>query len=200
MLFGKRLKKRAVSLIGLSILAIVIQFLDNQRPQPVDLFSDLPDQHLEPDYYTVKSFYKEFNTEGNLSRTLQSDRLVHYPESENTLMEQPLIITFNAQGSPLWQAKGDKGRLEGDGDHFLLTDNVMIWKTETLAAESATPSNDFKLKTESMSINLKDEYAHTKDPVELESNFGNTHAIGLEANLKTNQIKLLDQVRGTYAQ
>lgn len=201
MLFGRRLKKRFLSLIGLSAVAIVVQVLDSQRPQPIDLFSDLPEQHLEPDYYTVNSAFKEFNPEGNLSRTLQSARLVHYPESENTLMEKPLISTFSPEGVALWHAKGDKGSIEGDGDSFQLKQNVVIWKTSTTPPNNKTGDKmPFRLLTESIDVNFKTDIAQTKDAVELESDFGNTQAIGLEANLKSNQIKLLDQVRGTYAQ
>lgn len=195
MLFGKRLKKRVISILGLSTVAIVVQLLDSQRPRPADLFSDLPDQHLEPDYYTINSTFREFDVNGNLSRTLQSKRLVHYPENESTFMEQPLISTLNAEGSSLWQAKGDKGHLEGDGEHLSLTQNVVIWKTEHSSSEPP-----LKLLTDSIEVNFETNIAHSNSAIELISQFGATHAIGLEANMNNNQIKLLNQVRGTYAQ
>lgn len=199
MLFGKRLKKRVIGTIGLSAIAIIVQFLDSQRPQPIDLFSDLPDQNMEPDYYSVNSLFKVFDTEGRLDRTLQAGRLVHYPETEQTLIEQPLMSTFSASGTASWLAKGELGQIEGDGDELQLRQNVVIWKPNTDTTSNASEV-DFKLLTDAIHVDFKTDQAHTQHSVELISKFGNTQAIGFEASLKSNQIKLLDQVRGTYAQ
>ncbi len=200
MLFGKRLKKRFISLIGLMVLGVAVHFLDVQRPQSFDLFSDVPDAPSEPDYYTVNSTFLEYGTNGVLSRSLNSERLLHYPDTEETALINPKIISYGSTGIPQWQAMADSGLVEGDGSHFQLNQNVIVWQISADYLPDATiePSVDMQLSTGQLNIDMDKNQVVTDKPVEIITQEGTTSAIGLFADLATNQIILKSQVRSLY--
>lgn len=200
MLFGSRLKKRFVSLIGLAVLGLAVHFLDAQRPQSFDLFSDIPKTQSEPDYYTVNSEFLEYDINGNLSQSLKSDRLLHYPDSEETVLDKPQITTFEPDGSPQWQAVADTGLVEGDGSHFQLNQNVIVWqmaKNEAIE-DTTTPEVQLRLTTEQLKIDLDNDQVSTDQPVLISTSEGDTRSVGLFADMKTNKIELKSQVQGLY--
>ena len=199
MLFGKRLKKRFISLIGLTVLGLAVHFLDVQRPQTFDLFSDVPDKPSEPDYYTINSTFLEYDTAGALSRSLTSERLLHYPDSEEPALEKPEIITYDASGNPQWQAVAQSGLVEGDGSHFQLNQNVIVWQMSEKTSEKSSGSDiQMQLKTEQLNIDLDKNQASSELPVKISTPDGDTKATGLFADLTTNRIVLKSQVKGLY--
>lgn len=211
MLFGKRLKKRFIGLAGLLVLGVTVHFLDEQRPQSFDLFSELPESPSEPDYYTVNSTFHEYGPEGIISRSIHSDRLVHYPDSETATLEAPELIAYSASGQPLWQALADSGLVEGDGSHFQLNQNVIVWQLADTAEVqpalsgkippegSLQDSVRMRLTTEQLNLDMDKEHASTGLPVRIDTPEGTTHAVGMFSDLNSRQLQLKSQVRGTYA-
>ncbi|OOV86484.1 LPS export ABC transporter periplasmic protein LptC [Oceanospirillum linum] len=200
MLFGKRLKKRFISLIGLMALGVAVHFLDVQRPQSFDLFSDLPDAPSEPDYYTVNSTFLEYNADGVLSRSLRSERLLHYPDIEETALVNPEIISYGSTGMPQWQAMANSGLVEGDGSHFQLNQNVIVWQisAENLSDATIEAPVDMQLSTEQLNIDMDKNQVTTDKAIKIITQEGMTSAIGLFADLTTNQITLKNQVKSLY--
>lgn len=200
MLFGHRLKKRFISLIGLTALGVAVHFLDSQRPQSFDLFSDLPEKPSEPDYYTINSQFLEYDANGNLSRSLQSERLLHYPATKETSLEKPQITTYTSDGTPQWQATANEGLLEGDGSHFQLNQNVIVWQMTARKAEDLKESQKVQLRltTGQLNIDLDNDKVSTDQPVLISSPEGDTRAVGLFADMTTNIIQLKSQVQGIY--
>lgn len=200
MLFGSRLKKRFISLIGLIILGLAVHFLDVQRPQSFDLFSDIPETQSEPDYYTVNSQFLEYDANGNLSRSLESERLLHYPDTEQTSLEKPRITTYTPDGNPQWQASANTGLVEGDGSHFQLNQNVIVWQMTASEAEDFKESQNVQLRltTEQLNIDLDNDKVSTEQPVLISNSEGDTRAVGLFADMTTNRIQLKSQVQGLY--
>lgn len=198
MLFGKRLKKRFISLTGLILIGLAVHFLDVQRPQPFDLFSDVPETTSEPDYYTVNSTFKEFNADGNLNHSISTDRLLHYPDRQEATLENPLIIAYDRTGRPDWQASALTGLVEGDGSHFQLNQNVIVWQEASTANTAAETTLKVKLETEQLFFDLDHDKASTEEDVRLITPDGITYANGLDADMKTGQISLKRQVKGHY--
>jgi LPS export ABC transporter protein LptC len=200
MLFGTRLKKRVLGIIGLTLLGAVVHLLDTQRPEDIDLFSDVLDQPSEPDYYAVNSTYRTYDQDGHIVRSIQAERLLHFPDEQQTQLEAPLLITYDEQGRPLWHASSQRALIEGDGDHFQLNQNVIVWKSDLRSNSGQMNKSQLRLLTDILDFDLIQDIAYTRAPVRLESDQGIMLADGLNANLKTNQIKLLANVRGSYAQ
>ncbi len=201
MLFGRRLKKRFISLIGLTILGLAVHFLDVQRPQSFDLFSDIPETQSEPDYYTVNSQFLEYDANGNLSRSLKSERLLHYPDTKETSLEKPQITTYTPDGHPQWHATASTGLVEGDGSHFQLNQNVIVWQMAGSEVSGSKPDQQdvqLRLSTEQLNIDLDEDQVLTDQPVLISTSEGDTWAVGLFADMTTNKIQLKSQVRGMY--
>lgn len=200
MLFGSRLKKRFLGLAGLAVLGAVIHLLDSQRPEDIDLFSDVPDKPSEPDYYAVNSKYRSYDESGTLHRSIQAERLLHFPDSAQTHLETPLLITYNPQGQAQWHAQSKQAFIEGDGDHFQLNQNVIVWKADSGKQQNNIENARLKLLTDLINIDLLQNIAYTQSPITLDSDNGHIEAVGLKVNLNTHQVQLLDNVRGSYAQ
>lgn len=199
MLFGSRLKKRFISLIGLGILGLAVHFLDVQRPQSFDLFSDIPDSQSEPDYYTVNSHFLEYDINGNLNRSLKSERLLHYPDTELTALDKPQITTYTPDGLPQWLAVANSGLVEGDGSHFQLNQNIIVWQMiKNDVSDSDKPDVRLKLTTEQLNIDLDKDQVSTEQPVLISTPEGDTRSVGLFADMTTNRIELKSQVQGRY--
>jgi len=200
MLFGSRLKKRFISLLGLVILGLAIHFLDVQRPQSFDLFSDVPSAPTEPDYYTVNSTFNEFNEQGLLVHSLKTERLLHYPSTEETALEKPVITSYNDAGAPLWKASGDSGLLEGDGSHFQLNQNVIVWQIgQQVSKQSANPNPiQMQLTTEQLNIDMDNNQASSDQAIRIVTPEGTTDAVGLFVDMSSNRIVLESQVEGRY--
>lgn len=191
------------------MLGLAVHFLDVQRPESFDLFSDVPEAPSEPDYYTVNSTFREYNEAGVLSRSLTTDRLLHYPDTEETTLEKPVIITYDEQGKALWQAKADTGLLEGDGSRFQLNQNVIVWQMQNDRPESASgppkktstdeaPQIQMQLTTVQLNIDMDNDQASTEKPVRITTTEGTTDAVGLFVDMNSHQIRLKSQVRGLY--
>lgn len=200
MLFGSRLKKRFLGLAGLAMLGAVVHLLDSQRPEDIDLFSDVPDKPSEPDYYAVNSQYRSYSENGKLHRSIQAERLLHFPDSSQTHLEQPRFITYNKQGQPHWHAQGRQAFIEGDGDHFQLNQNVIVWQSDSGQTSGSVENARLTLRTDLLNIDLLQDIAYTQSPVTLKTPQGKLEAVGLKADLQTSQVQLLDNVRGSYAQ
>lgn len=201
MLFGSRLKKRFIGLTGLALVGLAVHFLDVQRPQSFDLFSDIPQKQSEPDYYTVNSLFVEYDIEGNLSRSLKSERLLHYPDTREATLEKPQVTTYAPDGTPQWQAVAESGLVVGDGSHFQLNQNVIVWQVANDEESPGTGLYEAKLKltTEQLTIDREKDQVSTEHPIRISTREGDTHAVGLFADMNTNKIELKSQVRGLYA-
>jgi len=199
MLFGRRLKKRFIGVLGLAVLGVVVHFLDSQRPRSNNLFDGVDERPSEPDYFAVNSQYRSYNHDGQLEHSIRADRLLHFPDSRETRLEQPELSTYDVDGKALWNARSDKGLVEGDGNHFQLNQNVIVWKGTSRQPEDKTLT-PVRLTTDLLNIDLEKEQAYTDKTVLLEAERGDMQGKGLQANLKTSQIYLLEDVRGLYVQ
>lgn len=199
MLFGKRLKKRFIGLAGLLVLGVTVHFLDEQRPQSFDLFSELPESPSEPDYYTVNSSYREYDASGRLSHTLHSQRLLHYPEQQQATLEAPELTAYRPEGIPDWHARSDQGTVESDGSHFQLNQNVIVWQLSDQAPYTQeNPPVRLQLATDQLQVDMKREQATSPTKVYILTADSETRAYGLFADLKHNSIQLLRQVNSRY--
>lgn len=203
MLFGRRLKKRVIGLTGLAALGVIVHLLDSQRPKSIDLFDGVEERSSEPDYYAVKSHYRSYAADGSLQHAIKADRLLHYPDTLQTHLEKPELRTYGMErgvkNQALWNAKSLEAFVEGDGNHFQLNQNVIVWKGQTSQPETRTLT-PIRITTDQLNIDLVTNKAYTSEQVLLETDQGRMQGKGLQADLKTSQVNLHEDVRGLYVQ
>ncbi len=141
----------------------------------------------QPQFYLTNSFSRQFDEQGLLDTTIQSDHIQHHPEDNSVGLHQPLIKLYQ-NGAPNWTISAETGQVTQEGEKVDLQDQVLIISNDQLTS----------LKTQQLFIYPSQKQAQTAQPVLLNSSNGTTSAIGLEADLNTQYIALLDQVRGQY--
>ena len=107
-----------------------------------------PDAHT-PDY-TVENFTAKGTTdEGLPAWVLKGDRLVHYPDDDSALIDNPDLIEYE-QGEKIRHTKADTGELSEDGEVIVLTGNVII-TTQSIKDDkraSTMKTNRLKIRLE----------------------------------------------------
>lgn len=111
-----------ISLFGvLGLLSIWLQFGVIEREQVV---FDGNERH-DPDYY-IENFTAVGMDEKGLRRyVLEAERLVHYPDDDTALLDNPHIIQYE-DGAPPRHTYSESGWVSSDGNEVLLTGNVRV--------------------------------------------------------------------------
>ena len=87
----------------------------------------------DPDYY-VENFTSTGMDSFGQSYDIISDRLVHYPVGDRVLLDNPVIIQYDTEGTTR-RVSADSGWLYNNRTTVLLTGNVRV--TEGVSADGA---------------------------------------------------------------
>ncbi len=209
-----RLNYFAVAIFTLSIILLATWY------QWRDHFTDTPDAtitSIQPDY-TIETFQSQVFTEsGQLHYEMKSLTLAHYPQNDTLEMQKPWIKLYEGEGAP-WVIEADKGQ-SPSRDEIFLSGNVKINGTvgndhnsankplfleDTLEQEkpnepfSQAQRKQIKMETETLALQINNEFAETHDPVIIFSDNDQIESIGLEADLRNDVLLLQSNVKGTY--
>lgn len=209
-----RLNYFAIAIFILSIILLTTWY------QWRDHFSDTPDatiKNTQPDY-TIETFQSRVFTEsGQLHYEMKSVTLAHYPQDDTLQMQKPWIKLYEGEGAP-WVIEADKGQ-SPSSDEIFLSGNVKINGTvgddenspnkpgsleETVAQEkenepfSQAQRKQVKMETETLTLQISNEFAKTNDPIIIFSDNDQIESIGLEADLRNDVLLLQSNVKGKY--
>ncbi len=154
----------------------------------------------EPDYTGVSSGINTvlFNDDGAIHYTLQADRQYHFKDSTLSL-EQPFIRLFR-QGESHWHIIADSGWISPQSSEQSST----IASIELSGAVEVYTLDEFGhrtvLSTEFLSIDTHAETMQTNLPVSMKTTNIEQTAIGLFADLNTDEIQFLQNTAGRYDQ
>lgn len=130
---------------------------------------------------------------------LTADLMKHYPHDDSVELEHPAMEIYNEDKVLPWQITAERGWLSGDGEKLLLYGKVYIWRDQAQQDQhSVQTRKEIELITTDLRILLKEEYAETDNFVMIISPAAKVTAVGLQANLKKRNLKLLSKVRGRY--
>lgn len=145
----------------------------------------------EPDAFMENVIATIINKEGVRTLLVESPRMVHYAENDATVIESPHITVYRDSPEP-WHinavfAKATQGM-----------DKIYFWKDVVIhhSTDNKTPVTTFK--TDTLTVFPHEQIATTNDHVILTQPETVVHAVGMMANLKDGEVKLLSQARGEY--
>ena len=143
-----------------------------------------------------------FDKNGQLSYTFTAQKLSHFRQEDDTpldtteimkpsytLIEKPHINMYR-ENSP-WVVDAERGRITSGENVIVLEDNVSVGSVDT-------DENSITLTTSKLTIYPDRKMAITDQEVSINSESGTITALGMEADLKKEKIKLLAKVRGTH--
>lgn len=169
---------------GLVLALFLLIYTETGSPPAFDTESAIVKQ---PQFYLTNSDSQQYDEQGLLDTSIQSLSIQHHPADDSVGLQQPWITLYQ-EGVPNWTISAETGLVTQEGEKVDLRDQVLIISSDQLTS----------LRTQQLFIYPNQKQAQTTQPVLLTSSTGTTSAIGLEADLNTQFIALLDKVRGQY--
>jgi len=144
-----------------------------------------------PDFFMTNAIYTRFNSEGNISNRIKTDKITHQTLNDTYLFDNPKITVYNPKEQP-WYITSKKGKSEKGKS------KVYLWGNVKLIQKYGINNPDFDIATDSMTIYPDRKFAETEKPIKIIQSSNIIDAVGAEMNLKDSSIKLLSKIKGSY--
>ncbi len=111
----------AAVILLLGVLSLWLQFgLIERAPTTLD-----GDARHDPDYYVENFTAIGMDEQGRRRYVLEAERMVHYPDDDTALLDNPHVIQYEAGQAPR-HTYSESGWMSPDGNEILLTGNVRV--------------------------------------------------------------------------
>ncbi|MDT8398261.1 MAG: LPS export ABC transporter periplasmic protein LptC [Pseudomonadales bacterium] len=146
------------------------------------------------DYFMVDVDSTHFKLDGKAEYRLRAERFTHYPDPGYTDVNAPRLEIYQDTGNP-WFISADNGRIETDlaleQEKVELDGNVVIHRIDNRGEA-------LNVYTESLTIYPDLKNVTTSYPVRITAGTGEITSTGMTADLNSNRVQLLENVRGRY--
>jgi lipopolysaccharide export system protein LptC len=177
-------------LILLALLATMSFWLD-RKVQPPAHRPDGSTRH-DPDFIVEGFSAVKLNPDGSRRYSLAAKRMEHFPDDNSTQLELPRLVYFDYQRAPVTIRSEAAEAVEGADDVFFRGDVQII--------RSAYASNaELGVFTSFLHVIPDEDLAKTDKPVRMVEGNSTASSVGLEFNNVTREIKLLSEVKVSYA-
>lgn len=150
-----------------------------------------PGEARRPDYVVQGIGSIETDAQGRPLRRLTATELRHYDTPADVAeIDQP-VMTFYEQGREAWRVVAQRGVSLDQGTEVRLEGGVR--------AERRDAELPVTVSTRSLTVFPREERVLTRDTVIIESPRGRIESRGLEASMPRGELKLTENVTGTYA-
>lgn len=144
-------------------------------------------QRSAPDFTAEQTRMTGFDKHGRRHFELVADRVIHYPSSDVTRLEQPRLRYDTAEGE--LSVEAHQGEIAGDGKLLRLDGNVRAVRP----ASASKPALSFA--SASLTVWPEDERAETTDPVTLTQGENTAQADGMKTDNLFGTLELLGNAR-----
>jgi lipopolysaccharide export system protein LptC len=177
-------------LILVALLATMSFWLD-RKVQPPAHRPDGTTRH-DPDFIVEGFSAVKMNPDGTRRYALAAKRMVHFPDDNSTQLELPRLVYFDYQRAPVTIRSETAEAVQGGDDVFFRGDVQII--------RAAYASNaELGVFTSFLHVIPDKDLAKTDKPVRMVEGNSTASSVGLEFNNATREIKLLSEVKASYA-
>lgn len=177
-------------LILVALLATMSFWLD-RKVQPPAHRPDGTTRH-DPDFIVEEFSAVKMNPDGTRRYALAAKRMVHFPDDNSTQLELPRLVYFDYQRAPVTIRSETAEAVQGGDDVFFHGDVQII--------RAAYASNaELGVFTSFLHVIPDKDLAKTDKPVRMVEGNSTASSVGLEFNNATREIKLLSEVKASYA-
>jgi lipopolysaccharide export system protein LptC len=177
-------------LLLLALLATMSFWLD-RKVQPTAHRADGSTRH-DPDFIVEGFSAVKMNPDGTRRYALTAKRMVHFPDDNSTQLELPRLVYFDYQRAPVTIRSETAEGVQGGGDVFFRGDVQII--------RSAFANNaELGVFTSFLQVIPDQDLAKTDKPVRMVQGSSTASSVGLEFNNATRELKLLSEVKASYA-
>lgn len=181
------MRKRYLLLVLTILLGFALLAVDNYTQETSAPLSE--SQTAEPDYYGEVLFSRRFNEVGSLEQNFSAQRSTHFPNTQNTVFDGPVIQTQDEDGS-YWQVEAQQATMNDQDELLRLRRNVEIRPLKT----SNQARNNVVINTESLDYFTHQQVAQTQDPVTIQNSQTHITATGMRLDLTTQRMELHSEV------
>ena len=177
--------KRVHATLALITVFICMRIWD-QNDEGALSVSDVAKEQIA-DNYSTDVTAQQFNSDGQLQYHLHADRAAHFLYTDIAIVERPVLLSYAEDGA-IWQAESAHGKVRPGGNVVDLWDNVVVSRSDDSA----------RITTDEITFDtLKDE-ADTTAAVTITTPTSRFQGDGMHADINTETVNLLENVRGTY--
>jgi lipopolysaccharide export system protein LptC len=177
-------------LLLLALLATMSFWLD-RKVQPAEHRADGSTRH-DPDFIVEGFSAVKMNPDGTRRYALTAKRMVHFPDDNSTQLELPRLVYFDYQRAPVTIRSETAEGVQGGDDVFFRGDVQII--------RSAFANNaELGVFTSFLQVIPDQNLAKTDKPVRMVEGSSTASSVGLEFNNVTRELKLLSEVKASYA-
>jgi lipopolysaccharide export system protein LptC len=144
-----------------------------------------------PDFMIDDLKATKMNADGRAEYSLAATKMVHFPASDITEVEQPRFTQFRSDAPPV-RVRADRGTVSGNGKELYLHGDVVIVR------ESTPERGELRVETEYLQVIPDAEVARTPEHVVITQDGSRLEGVGMEFNNKAREIELRSLVSGTY--
>lgn len=182
--------------ISFTILAglLIMLTLTWLAPTPISSVKKWPNN--VPQWFSTETTSTKMAATGKPEQIVSATKLFHYEQQKETEIIEPRATIFNTESTP-WQMKADRGIAKHENaleemKELDLYGNVIIWR-------EADQTHAFsEMTTEFLQFFPEDNIVKTDVLVNFKYGQHSTSSLGLEADLDTQQVKLLNTVNSQY--
>ena len=191
--------QRTGLLIVPGIIAVAL-FLGLNTFNPLGNNPDTPSTAASLDYNAYSEGINTilYDVDGKINYTLQAQRQVHYND-DTTELQKPFIRLFQ-DGDSRWNIVADSGKISSSET----ASNTRVDKIELVGDVQVYSLDDFGNRTlissEFLTLNPESEILETDLAVSVVTKALEQSSIGMLANLKTDEITFLREIKGRYEQ
>lgn len=177
---------------ALFLLALAgLTFWIDQAVQPPAPVRDGSTRH-DPDMIIEDFSAMRMNPDGTQRHAVQGARMTHYPDDDSTHLEVPSFVHYDYRTAPV-RVTANRALVSGNGDHVYFIGDVRIVR----AAYADQPP--MTLDTEFLHLIPDQDLAKTDKAVHMTRGDTVVDSVGLEFDNGTRVLKLLSNVKVTYA-
>ena len=177
-------------IVLLALMAALTVWLDRQVQPPEGTVSGKA-RH-DPDYIVDNLSATRIGPDGAPRYTLTTRRMVHYPDDDTTQLEAPTLVSFRGAAAAVTMSS-KTALLSSNGENAYLIDDVRLVRAPV------EDKSELVMKTSWLHVIPDDDIAKTDRPVQISDANTLITSVGLEFNNATRILKLLSNVRGSYA-
>lgn len=145
----------------------------------------------DPDYYLVNFTLTTMGDNGIPKHQLSADNMSHYPDDDTARLENPHLVIYR-NDTDTWDIRAEHGLVMDEGQSVMLQGEVFI---EQVSTDS---DRNLEITTRDLDVKTNEEFASTEQAIIIKDRYGVTEAVGMYADLKGRQLKLISQVHGKY--
>ncbi len=144
-----------------------------------------------PDFMIDELKATKINSEGRAEYSLAAAKMVHFPASDITEVDQPRLVQWRADAPPV-RVSADRGTVSGNGKELYLHGDVVIVR------EGAPGRGVLRVETKYLQVIPDLEIARTPEHVVITQDGSRLEGVGMEFNNKARELELRSLVSGTY--